>query len=248
MRFLGIDFGWQGKPSGLAVMEWRSPSMHLLSMDRLTGLDDILAWVDAAYEDGPAVIAVDAPIIIINQSGMREADKLMHKHFGKFHAGCYPANLGLPQARRTVEIGHALETKGFQHSVSIPPREPGRYQFEVHPHSAMVQLFDLPRIIKYKKGRLADRRTELERYRGFMLTRLPKLDPPVAPFSLPELPYTGAAMKDIEDRMDAVMCAYVASHWWYWGTERNQVHGTRKDGYIVVPHSLSTSSVRFIAR
>ena len=43
-------------------------------------------------------------------------------------------------------------------------------------------------------------------------------------------------MKDIEDRMDAVICAYVAAPWWFWGTERNQVCGTLEDGYIVVPH------------
>ena len=236
MRFLGIDFGWQGKPSGLAVLEWRAPSLHLLSMDRLVSLDDILGWVDTACQDGPAVIAVDAPTIIRNPTGMRTADKLMHKHFGKFHAGCYPANLGRPYAERTVEIGGALEKRGFRHTVFIPPREAGRFQFEVHPHSAMVQLFDLPRILKYKKGRLADRLVELERYRGLMLTRLPKLSPPVAAFSLPELPHAGAAMKDIEDRMDAVICAYVAAHWWFWGTERNQVCGTLEDGYIVVPH------------
>ncbi|MEO8126637.1 MAG: DUF429 domain-containing protein [Bryobacteraceae bacterium] len=241
MRFLGIDFGWLGKPSGLAVMEWRGPSLHLMSMDRLTGIDEILTWVDKASQDGPAVIAVDAPIIIRNQTGMRAADKLMHKHFGKYHAGCYPANLNLPQAKRTVEIGDALEARGFQHTVSIPPREPGRYQFEVHPHSAMVQLFDLPRIIKYKKGRLADRLLELERYRGLMLSCLPGLEPPVAPFLLPQLPRTGAAMKDIEDRMDAVMCAYVAAYWWFWGTARNQVHGSREEGYIVVPDRLQRS-------
>jgi predicted RNase H-like nuclease len=126
--------------------------------------------------------------------------------------------------------------------VAIAAREPGRYQFEAHPHAAMVQLFDLPRIIKYKKGKLSERRLELDRYRELMLTRLPLLSPPMAKFTLPDLPHTGAAMKDIEDRMDAVICAYVAAHWWYWGTARNFLQGTREEGYIVVPHRHAAKS------
>jgi predicted RNase H-like nuclease len=242
MRFLGIDFGWHGKPSGLAALEWNNRSLHLLTIDRLAEFDDILAWIDTTGRGGPAVVAVDGPTIITNASGMRAADRLMHVHFGRFHAGCYPANLSRPYAARTVALGDALEQRGFEHSVAVPARKAGCYQLEVHPHSAMVQLFDLPRILKYKKGRLADRRLELERYRGLMLSRLPRLCPPVTEFGLPELPHTGAAMKDIEDRLDAVICAYIAAHWWYWGTARNQVCGTRNEGYIVVPHRHSSRS------
>ncbi|MEM6424352.1 MAG: DUF429 domain-containing protein, partial [Cyanobacteria bacterium P01_D01_bin.128] len=29
--------------------------------------------------------------------------------------------------------------------------------------------------------------------------------------------------------------AYVAAHWWYWGTEKNWVLGDRDRGYIIVP-------------
>ena len=47
------------------------------------------------------------------------------------------------------------------------------------------------------------------------------------------IPLAGAAMKDVEDRMDAVMCAYVGAHWWHWGTERNLVCGSAQEGYIV---------------
>ena len=92
---------------------------------------------------------------------MRSADRLMHSHFGKYHAGCYPANLGRPYAARTVELGCLLEAEGFVHAAEIVARLPGRFQIEVHPHSAIVQLFDLPQIIKYKRGRIADRRLQL---------------------------------------------------------------------------------------
>jgi predicted RNase H-like nuclease len=242
MRFLGIDFGWQGKPSGLACLASNGRHLQLLAMERLTSLEYILAWVDEKSEGGPAVVAVDAPTIIRNQTGMRRADRLMHSHFGKYHAGCYPANLGRPYAARTVALGHSLESQGFLHAAEIAARRPGRFQIEVHPHSAIVQLFDLPQIIKYKRGRLADRRLQLSRYRELMLTRMPQLLPPLDPPSLPVIPHTGAAMKDIEDQLDAVMCAYVGAHWWHWGAERNLVCGSAEEGYIVVPHRQGFAS------
>ena len=39
----------------------------------------------------------------------------------------------------------------------------------------------------------------------------------------------------VEDQIDAVLCAYIAAHWWFWATDRNTVYGTAEDGYIVVP-------------
>ncbi|MEO0541768.1 MAG: hypothetical protein AAFZ80_13035, partial [Cyanobacteria bacterium P01_A01_bin.105] len=52
---------------------------------------------------------------------------------------------------------------------------------------------------------------------------------------LPPVPATGRAMKALEDRLDSLICAYVAAHYWWWGQARNQVLGSLADGYIVVP-------------
>jgi predicted RNase H-like nuclease len=122
MRFLGIDFGWQGKPSGVAALDARG---KLISMERRTGLNEILGWVE---QYGDAAIAIDAPIVIPNQTGMRPADKLMHRHFGRYHAGCYPANLNLPSAHRCIELSAALAARGFRHAADLMPRQRGRFQ------------------------------------------------------------------------------------------------------------------------
>jgi predicted RNase H-like nuclease len=237
MLFLGIDFGWQGKPSGLASLSWNGKSLLLRSIERLTGVDEVLAWVDEQVEGGPAMIGVDAPIVIPNAAGMRDSDKLMHRHFGKYHAGCYPANLGRPFAGRTLGLSRALEVRGFQHGDTLQPRTSGRYQIEVHPHAACVQLFDLPKILKYKKGPVADRRRELMRYRGLLLNRLPRL----GNIQLPEIPPRGSALKPVEDQLDAVLCAYIGAHWWLYGLARSTVYGSAAGGYIVVPCRVSST-------
>jgi len=60
----------------------------------------------------------------------------------------------------------------------------------------------------------------------------------VKKLSLGEIPYTGAELKAAEDKLDSLICAYVAAYWWYWGEQRNLVLGDRTTGYIVIPKSV----------
>ena len=233
-RFLGIDFGWEGKPSGLAVLEWTGVSLHLLDLRRLADMPEILTWVDA-MAGSDAVAGVDAPLVIPNASGMRTADKLAHSKFGKYHAGCYPASQERSFWQRTTGLSEALRQRGFQHGDGMHPRGPGRFQIEVHPHAATVQLNVLDRIVKYKRGNLASRRAGLDRLRSLLLDRFPRLTPSLPIPDLPPIPESGPALKALEDQLDAITCAYVAAHWWFWGRERNEVLGNADEGYIVVP-------------
>jgi predicted RNase H-like nuclease len=241
MKFLGIDFGWRSQPSGLCCLALQNKTLHLLDLTRLDPVESVLAWVDAQVTpQEPAIIAVDAPTLIPNASGMRLPDRLAHKYFGRYHAGCYPANLGSPFATRTLELGLSLEARGFAHAPTLTAQQPGRYQIEVFPHPATVHLFKLERILKYKKGKLAERRVELLKLRQYILDILPTLEPALdlsilQQDSLPEVPQTGKDLKELEDKLDSLICAYVAAHWWYWGKERNLVLGDRTTGYIVIP-------------
>jgi predicted RNase H-like nuclease len=245
MKFLGIDLGWRSQPSGLCCLQWIDNQLQILDLDRKESIAEILAWIDSCVKpDEPAIIAVDAPTLIPNATGMRLPDKLTHKHFGKYHAGCYPANLSQPYAERTVKFGLELEARGFTHAPAIEARKAGRYQIEVFPHPAIVNLFNLERILKYKKGRLNERRLELIKLHQFILNILPTLEPYLCPsasscgFFPSEIPSTGAALKETEDKLDSLICAYVAANWWYWGEQRNLVLGDRTTGYIVIPKSL----------
>lgn len=238
MRFIGIDLGWSSGASGLCCLGWSSGKLELLVLDRQAETDEILGWVDRWLPQAePGVIAVDAPTLIPNETGMRLPDRLAHKYFGRYHAGCYPANLSRPFATKLVQFGLSLETRGFDHAPTIEPQKPGRYQLEVFPHPAMVHLFQLDRILKYKKGNLADRRSELIKLRQYLIDCLPRLTPMLLleESALPEIPTNGAALKAVEDQLDSLVCAYVAAHWWYWGTARNWVLGDRQQGYIIVP-------------
>jgi len=46
----------------------------------------------------------------------------------------------------------------------------------------------------------------------------------------------GGALKDWEDRLDAVVCGYIAAYYWWWGEKRCRVFGDDwRRGYIVTP-------------
>jgi predicted RNase H-like nuclease len=241
VKIVGLDFGWMRGESGVALLETRDDgaTFTLVEVCALPSTAEVLAWLDARIAPHePALVAVDAPTVIPEGVAMRVADKLTHTHFGRQHAGAYPANRKLPFAASTLALGAALESRGYAHAPTITPRAPGRFQIECFPHPAMLRLFELPTILRYKKGTVAERRAGLARLRELIATRLVAGAPALAtPLQLPTLPARGGggALKRVEDQLDAVVCAYVGAHWWRWGAARNEVLGDREGGYIVVP-------------
>ena len=242
MKFIGVDFGWFSGASGLCCLTWQQGNLEILETTTILEIEEILAWINNRIAlDEFGLVAIDAPTIIENQTGMRLADKLTHKHFGRYHAGCYPANQGLKFADRTTGFSKSLLAKNFSHAPTIEPQQPGRYQIEVFPHPATINLFCLPKILKYKKGKISDRQPELSKLRGYITDVLPNLEPALSLDSLSRIPViaqrqTGKELKAIEDRLDSLLCAYVAAHWWYWGEAKNMVLGDLDTGYIIIPH------------
>ena len=43
--FIGVDLGWYGKPSGLAVFRWVGRKLSLSDVTRLRDKQDILNWI-----------------------------------------------------------------------------------------------------------------------------------------------------------------------------------------------------------
>lgn len=232
--FIGVDLGWYGKPSGLAVFRWVSRGLRLCEVTRMRDEKEIRGWISERAGLGAAVVAVDAPIIIRNKKGIRPAEKALNAQFWRFHAGCHPANLTRPFAGYVLRFSRALESMGFAFNTGMTAQELGRFQIEVHPHAASVNLFRLPRIVKYKRGRRQKRADELNRFRKLLLDHLPELEPRVKNLDLPSVPGRGST-KAVEDQLDAVLCAYIAAYWWYWGPAQNTIFGDCKTGFIIVP-------------
>jgi predicted RNase H-like nuclease len=243
--FIGVDLGWYGKPSGLASIEWDGSALRLRRIARLEPVEEILDWIQAEAGSGSAVIGVDAPLVIRNAAGIRPAERELNRDFRRFHAGCHAANLGRPFAANVTGFSRRLAALGFAHGAGLRARGEGRFQIEVHPHAATVSLFGLDRIVKYKRGTRDEKARGLRRLRTLAIERLAIGEPalPSLALRLPAVPAKGST-KAVEDQVDAVLCAYIAAHWWYWGIERNIVYGSESAGYIVVPNGVFDNDER----
>jgi len=243
--FIGIDLAWQSDKnhSGGAVLEGDQSAVTLREVpSRLGTLADVEAFIDR--NAGPdTVVAVDAPLVINNLDGQRPCETEIGRRFGAADASAHTSNLRLYPDAHSVQFARNLENRGFLHCPRPhAPNLGGRWFFEVYPHPAHVVLFRRKRIIKYKKGPVASRRAGLTEFRQSLLEYLsvaqPSLTVNVALQSFLDQPLEairGAALKQYEDKLDAVFCAYLAAHFWAWSYKRNEMIGTHEMGYIINP-------------
>jgi predicted RNase H-like nuclease len=106
----------------------------------------------------------------------------------------------------------------------------------------MIEPFHLGRIVKYKRGRVDEKRAGLAELTDLMQRRLPQLDPPLRSsatsttlFRTDPAELQGRALKGYEDCLNVLFCAYLAAHCWAWGTERNFTLGDGDHGSITLP-------------
>jgi predicted RNase H-like nuclease len=241
--FIGIDLAWKSEhyPTGATVLRESVDGAVLADVaPPLRSLHAVMEYV-RAHETRPCVIAIDAPLIIPNATGQRACERLVGQRYGARHASCHTSNRTLYPDAASVRLAHALAERGFAHAPEHQQTTTA-VMLEVYPHAAMVALYDLPQIVKYKKGRIVDRRTGVRRLQQ-LLGLLTIQDPPlVANDALEELlgrpvaALAGQALKDYEDSLDALICAYIAYHYWTWGGKRTEMFGDVSSGYIANPY------------
>jgi predicted RNase H-like nuclease len=245
MIFLGLDLAWSPRNrSGGAVIVGDERGGELVDTALLGADDQIAAYVARHTVEGPAIVAVDAPLWVPNQTGRRVAEAEIGLAFGRYQAGAHPANrqrLTFNGVVRGEALVEALAALGFEHRASINARTPARQVIEVFPHPATVALFGLDRTLKYKARPGRDMPTRLHAWQHYQghLRALEQADPPLrgqaALLEQDVAQLRGGRLKDYEDRVDALMCAYIALYAFRWGDERCRSFGTMNDGYIFTP-------------
>ena len=165
------------------------------------------------------------------------ADKMVSARFGRYHAGVYPANR--VRCERPIRLCRKLRRRGFSSNPFLPGQG-GRRQLEIFPHLVQVAFFERSRIIKYKKGPVTSRQAGLAEFQTAIKNHLTRQDPPLLPSPvlsrlLDEDPreLRSSALKSLEDRLDALLCAYMALYFRTWGETRCEVIGDHAHGYII---------------
>ena len=232
-RYFGIDLAWSDRNrTGVCALD----EDGVVVDERLLESDaEILEWVVARL-DGPAVVAVDAPLLVPNTTGRRPCEAQCAMAYAAKKAGPHPANRTLLADESGTIRGERLAAALREFGFADPWTASNRTLLEVYPHPTLIEVFGLPERLLYKAKPglgVAGRRTGLRRLSG-LLAGLQAADPPLtAPRVRVSDEKRGAALKAIEDRLDARVCAWVASLWAHDQT-RVRLFGDRATGHIAV--------------
>jgi predicted RNase H-like nuclease len=148
MYFLGLDLAWGAvNRTGVAVID-NEGQLQVLATE-IT--DDNTVAAIGPYIAGDCLVAIDAPLLVTNESHRRPAEAELDQQFRSFQAGPYPAFKAHPSGMFDPPRGALLAQKL---NLDIDPQSTGpRRAIEVYPHPATVALFRLGCTLKYKNGR-----------------------------------------------------------------------------------------------
>ena len=230
---VGVDLAWgEKKHDGVCFLEWDGKRGRVAGFAYPQGDRDLLAAILEKAGGWKSVFAtVDAPIVCPNRTGTRPVDRLTHRMFHREHAACHPANL--TKCPRPPRIARLLRTDGFR--VGWKPGAGKKTVAEVYPHPAMVRMFGIPRIVKYKKGGVAERRKEFRRLQELLRRCLKKRFPRLAIDAETKTLLAQSWSKPVEDRTDALFCALIGLWHWMHRGKRSEVIGDLKTGFILLP-------------
>ena len=230
---LGIDAAWSlTQPSGVAVAvseghRWRLLAVeasyscfingrsHLKPAGSSPNARNLLSA--AADKAGAPVdlVAIDMPLSRVPITGRRCSDNAISSAYGSRHCATHSPSSVWPgvisdQLRAAfTDAGYPLLTGEF--------RSPGL--IEVYPHPALVELAQAPRRLPYKSQKIGkywpdmapdERRSRLMGQWSHIVGLLDnEIDGVADLMHLPPSMTKGAALKAFEDKLDAIVCAWV---------------------------------------
>ena len=236
MKLAGVDLAWQSenKPSGICFGELSGQVIEVTDIYAAAyGIQGVLSKI--IENSDVQGVAIDAPLIINNESGQRPCETEIGKMYGARGASCHTSNKILYPKAKSVDLSVSLEKEGFLHL------EGTKWQIECYPHPAIIEIFGLDYRLLYKKGKVADRKIGQKRLanliKGLSDSRVLSLQ-----FGNIEIPnlnddyidsLKGLELKSNEDALDSMLCLYIAGL--HQLGVKSTVFGEVDTGYIWVP-------------
>lgn len=239
-RFLGVDLAWGlggahpvtgrtrvSNETGLCLLDDEGV---VLAADWARGVDAVADWI-AEHERPGDVIAIDAPLIVVNESGMRQAERAVGRGYGRWKVGANASSRTLA-ARAGELLLERLGERGIRYTDGASPPPPGTtVAFECYPFTTLVGApelgYDVERP-RYKRLVPGIPRDEARRRRAAaadeLLRRMSALADARPPLRLDSHERTAQLLaepspmldrphKHREDLLDAVLCAWTAALW-----------------------------------
>lgn len=244
----GVDLAWG---EGSAARPANETGLVRLGADGVVvdagwarGVDAVAEWLVERMSPGD-VVAIDAPLVVTNERGIRESEREVGQRYGRWKVAANPTNLGT-RWLAGVALRRRLEASVTGFTVvggAEPPASDRVSAFECYPFTTLVGAVELgydterPRYKRPNRALpTAERRTFRARECDDLIERMTRLadaDPPLDLRSHPVTaalvgepsPIADAEYKHREDLLDAAICAWTAALWARHGLARCQVLG-----------------------
>jgi predicted RNase H-like nuclease len=263
--FIGVDLAWAegssakvANDSSVVCIDGTGKVIHA---GWTVGVAETVKCIQTlTVETSRAVLFVDAPLIVTNTGGQRLCERQVGQRYGRWYVSANSTNL---QSRNQAGVAllAQLEMLGWAYeSGHGSGPNAGRVVSECYPYTTIVGAEELgyaqpdkrPAYKRRPKGmKIADFRPRRAVSCDELLNRMASLanaDPPLDLQSnqetrellTSESPTDDRLYKHREDLLDAALCAWTASLWTKWGTQRCQVLGDEqvagtKVGTIIAP-------------
>jgi predicted RNase H-like nuclease len=256
MRALGVDLAW-GEGSEAKVAN-ETGVVALESNGRICdagwtrGLTETVSWIEE-HADEPAVVFVDAPLVVNNRTGQRACERHVGQRYGRWKVSANSTNLGSSRLAG-VTLRRALEGLGWTYDDGCRgPTTAGRAVSECYPYTTLVGASELGYDVqrpsyKRKPRNISSAEWKAVRARSCddLIRRIAGLsdaDPPLCVASHPTTqqlvdensPLDNPSYKHREDLIDALLCAWTARLWLRHGLARCQVLGEPDKTYATIP-------------
>ena len=231
-RYLGVDLAWRdstpsrpANETGLAVL---SADGTVLDAGWARGVDAVEEWVHRWATPGSSV-AIDAPVLVPNATGMRASEREVGRSYGRWHVAANASSASLAWLAGR-DLGERLDRAGLVLDDGVAPVPQGvSSYFECYPYTTLVGVEELgydERRPRYKRPDTTlpteARRESRAAACDDLLRRLDRLGAaapalqlrshPVSRLLLDEpSPLVDRAYKHREDLLDALVCAWTAS-------------------------------------
>lgn len=244
MKFIGIDLAWTYKnESGICVID---ESGDVLVLESAVFSDENLVNIIKTYSGEKLHIAIDAPLVVNNETGSRQAERDLQR--GRIHGHrlfAFNSNRTFMKKAYKGIRGEMLSDLIIEHlpNISIGMNEQDSSIVETFPTGIVSGLFPDVFPVKYKRKKgmtfeetVGQMKLMTERIGLFEQQNI------ISGFSdkliVDETTITRIHHKHLEDKLDAVLCA-LGLYLIHEKLAEPRKFGTDEEGFILIPEMLN---------
>lgn len=244
MKFIGIDLAWTYKnESGICVIDERG---EVLVLESAVFSDEKLVNIIKTYGGEKLHIAIDAPLVVNNETGSRQAERDLQR--GRIHGHrlfAFNSNRTFMTKAYKGIRGEMLSNLIIEHlpNISIGMNEQDSSIVETFPTGIVSGLFPDIFPVKYKRKKgmtfeetVGQMKLMIERIGLFEQQNI------ISGFSdkliVDETTITRKHHKHLEDKLDAVLCA-LGLYLIHEKLAEPRKFGTDEEGFILIPELLN---------